>query len=303
MKKVLLSALLLLYNQILFAQTDTAATPLKKRLFEHNFQAGFTLNQSTFSDNWKGGGANSLAFGWFLNYNAKRKTENWDFNHDLQLQLGFQRTRDANDKELRRKNADRVFYDYKAGYIVNKHWNIFGSLNFLTQFTDGFDYKTLSVVDPNKDSLISKFFSPAYITTSVGAEYKPIDYIWMRLGIGTLRQTIVMDKSLSDAQLYGLEKPGDRLRNQFVLQYIFNFDKEIVKNVNLKTRYMVNYDYFKTGEPNAFVHIFNANFTLKATKYISTNFQVNMISDYDQDKDLQWSQILSLGMLVSLSAK
>jgi hypothetical protein len=303
MKKVLLSALLLLFNQILFAQTDTAAIPPKKRLYEHNFQAGFTLNQSTFSDNWKGGGANSLAFGWFLNYTAKRKTQNWDFNHDLQMQLGYQRNRDADNKEIRRKNADRLFYDYKAGYIVNKYWNIYGSVNFLSQFRDGFDYKTPSKLDASKDSLISKFLSPAYLTTSVGAEYKPLDYIWMRLGVGTLRQTIVMDKSLSNAQLYGLEKPGDNLRNQFVLQFIFNFDKEIVKNVNFKTRYMVNYDYFKSSEPNAFVHIFNANLTLKATKYISTNFQVNIINDFDQDVALQWSQILSLGMLVSLSSK
>jgi len=303
MKKDLLIILLLISNQILFAQTDTASITPKKRLYEHNFQAGFTLNQSSFSDNWKGGGANSLAYGWFLNYTAKRKTTNWDFNHDLQMQLGFQQNVGSDNKEIRRKNADRLFYDYKVGYIINKHWNIFASLNFLSQFRNGFDYKTPSALDAAKDSLISKFLSPAYITTSIGAEYKPLDYIWMRFGIGTLRQTIVRDQGLSNAQLYGLEKPGDHLRNQFVLQYIFNFDKDLVKNVNFKARYMVNYDYFKSGKPNAFVHIFNANLTLKATKYISTNFQVNIIKDYDQDKDIQWSQILSLGMLLSLSSK
>jgi hypothetical protein len=101
--------------------------------------------------------------------------------------------------------------------------------------------------------------------------------------------------------LYGLENPGDKIRNQFVLQYIVNFDKDLAKNVNFKTRYMVNYDYFKSGKPNAFVHIMNANLTLKATKYISTNFQVNIIKDYDQSKDIQWSQILTLGMVLTLS--
>ncbi|MDZ4666987.1 MAG: DUF3078 domain-containing protein [bacterium] len=302
MKKILLTVLFLAYIGIAIAQTDSADNNLKERLFKHNFQFGFTLNQSTFSDNWTGGGVSSFAFGWFVNYGVKHKTENWDFNSDLQMQLGFQDNKSENsNKTIRRKNADRLFYDLKAGYILNSKWNIFGSLNFLTQFREGFDYKTKSTVDNTLDSLISNFMAPAYITTSVGLEYKPLSYLWMRLGVGTLRQTIVLDPAISNAQLYGLEKAGDKLRNQFVLQYIVNFDKDLVKNVNFKTRYMVNYDYFKSDKPNAFVHILNANLTLKATKYISTNFQVNMIKDYDQSKDLQWAQILSLGMIVSLS--
>jgi hypothetical protein len=298
MKKIIHLFLLLLGSTaITFAQTDTATNVPKERKFKHSFQLGFTINQSTFSDNWKGGGVNSFAFGGFLNYGVKHKTENWDFNSDLQLQLGYQ----DNKGDVIRKNADRLFYDLKAGYILNSKWNVFGSLNFLSQFQDGYDSKNKSKVDETKDSLISKFMAPAYITTSVGLEYKPLSYLWMRLGVGTLRQTIVLDETISNAQLYGLENPGDKLRNQFVLQYIVNFDKDLAKNVNFKTRYMVNYDYFKSGEPNAFVHILNANLTLKATKYISTNFQVNMIKDYDQTEDIQWSQILTVGMVLSLS--
>jgi hypothetical protein len=288
----------------LFAQSDSTIITPKEKLFKHNFQAGFTLNQSTFSDNWKGGGISSFAYGFFLNFNSKYQNKNWDFNSDFQMQLGFQNNKSETGPEtVKRKNADRLFYDLKAGYILNSKWNVFGSVNFLTQFTNGFDYKLKSKMDPNLDSLISNFMAPAYITTSVGLEYKPLSYIWMRLGVGTLRQTIVLDPVISNAKLYGLENAGDKLRNQFVIQYIFNFDKELTKNVVFKTRYMVNYDYFKSGEPNAFVHILNANLTLKATKFLSTNFQLNMIKDYDQSEDLQWSQILSLGVVYTLSTK
>lgn len=296
MKKINLLILLSFFTKILFAQGDSTLVK-KPKLWKHNFEAGFNMNQSSFSDNWKGGGVNSFAFGWFVNYNVKYKNENWDFNSDLQMQLGFQDIKDQG----RRKNGDRLFYDLKAGYILNKHWNIFGSMNFLSQFIEGYDYKSKSILDGTKDSLISNFLSPGYLTTSFGMEYKPVSYIWMRFGIGTLRQTIVLDKNISNAQLYGLENPGDKLRNQFVLQYIFNFDKDLSKNVNLKTRYMLNFDYFKSGAPNAFVHILNTNLTLKATKYLSTNLQVNLINDYDQSKTSQWSQILSLGLVYSLS--
>lgn len=291
MKRIIPVLICFLQLSIAQAQTDSSAI-VKPRKFKHNFQAGFTLNQATFSENWKGGGTNSFAFGWFLNYLMKHHNEHWDFNSDLQMQLGFLQ----NNGETRRKNADRLFYDFKAGYVLNNHVNIFGSVNFLSQFINGYDYKI-----PNKDSLISNFFAPAYLTSSVGLEYKPVNYFWMRFGVGTLRQTFVLDKKISDAGLYGLTKPGDKIRNQFVLQYIASFDKDLVKNVNFKARYMVNYDYFKTGKPNAFVHIFNANLTLKATRYISTNFQLNLINDYDQDHGTQMSQILTLGMIYSLS--
>jgi hypothetical protein len=297
MKTEFLLNLFLLSFSICSAQTDSLLDAPKPIKFKHNFQTGISINQSTFSDNWKAGGVSSFAFGWFLNYTVKHKTPHWDFNSDLQLQLGYQ----ENKGDVRRKNADRIFYDLKAGYMLHKKLNVFGSINFLSQFTDGFDAKTKSKIEPSKDSLISKLFSPAYLTSSIGMEYKPLSYLWMRLGIGTLRQTIVLDKSISNAQLYGLEKPGDNIRNQFVLQCVVNFDKDLVQNINFKTRYMVNFDYFKSGDPSAFVHILNANLTLKATKYISTNFQINMIKDFDQDTDIQWSQILSLGMTYSLS--
>jgi hypothetical protein len=301
MKKLLITNLFVLTFSVAFAQGDSTSTP-KQRKVKHNFQAGFNLNQSTFSDNWTSGGFNSYAFGGFTNYVAKFKTKNWDFTSDLQIQLGFQEIQN----EGRRKNADRLFYDFKAGYMINKKWNFFASMNFLSQFIEGYDHKTKSALEPSKDSLISALFAPAYLTSSIGLEYKPLEYLWMRFGAGTLRQTIVLDERISNAGLYGLKKPGDKLRNQAVLQFIANFDKNLAQNVNLKLRYMSNFDYIKAteiggGMDNSIVHIFNANLTLKATKYISTNLQINVIKDPDQDKNTQFSQILSLGVVYSLS--
>jgi hypothetical protein len=228
-----------------------------------------------------------------LNHSGTHETPKWSFRSDLQLALGFF----ENQGEKARKNADRIFYDFKVGYRIGSKWNAFGSVNFLTQFLEGYDAKLKTVSDPTVDSLVSNLFAPAYLTSSFGMEYKPVSYLQMRFGVGTLRQTFVLDENISNAQLYGLEKPGDKLRNQAVLQYIINFDKELVKNVDLKWRYMVNFDYMNASKPNAFVHIFNANLTLKTTRYISTNFSLNLIKDYDQDKNIQFSQVLALGIL------
>ncbi len=293
MKKFLLSTLLLMFARICAAQIDTIVAPKWK----HDMQTGINVNQSSYSDNWKGGGVSSYALGWFFNHLAKYKTTQLDLNSDLQLQLGYLQLKG----ETQRKNADRIFYDFKLGYRLAEKWSAFGSINFLSQFKPGYDFKTKSIVDPNNDSLISNFFAPAYLTSSVGIEYKPFSYLWMRFGAGTLRQTFVLDKAISNAGLYGLKKPGDKIRNQMVLQYIINFDKDIAPNVNFKWRYMVNFDYLNMGQPNTFVHIFNANLILKATKYISTNVTINLIRDYDMDKEIQLAQTLSLGIMYSLS--
>src|SRR5205823_5439165 len=132
-------------------------------------------------------------------------------------------------------------------------------------------HKLKSLSDSTSDSLISNFMAPGYLTTSLGIEYRPVSYLWMRFGVGTLRQTLVLDKQISNAGLYGLKKPGDMLRNQLIFQYIINFDKEVVPNVNFKWRYTLNFDYFNASKPNAFVNMLFANLTLKTTKYISTN--------------------------------
>lgn len=278
-----------------FATAQEPAPPAALKPWKHQFQTGLNINQAEFSDNWKGGGVNSLAYGWFLNYLANYSSNKTTINSDLQLQLGYLQ----NKGQDTRKTADRIFYDIKIGYKIAPKWDVFGSLNLLSQFAQGFDYAKKDAA--GKDSLVSNIFAPAYITSSVGLEYKPISYLWMRFGVGTLRQTLVLDSRISDAGLYGLERKGDQLRNQAVLQYIANFDKDLAKNINLKARYSLNWDYFKAGKTNQFVHLFNANLTMKATKYISTNIQLNVINDYDMDKKTQWSQILSLGILYNIT--
>lgn len=293
MKKILLSTLLTMYALVCAAQIDSIIAPKWK----HDMQTGINLNQASYSDNWKGGGVSSYALGWFFNHLAKYKTTQLDLNSDLQLQLGYLQIKG----EVQRKNSDRIFYDFKLGYRLAEKWSAFGSVNFLSQFKPGYDFKTKSIVDANKDSLISNFLAPAYLTSSVGIEYKPLSYLWMRFGAGTLRQTLVLDKEISNAGLYGLKNPGDKIRNQLVFQYIINFDKDITPTVNFKWRYMVNFDYLNPGQPNTFVHIINANLILKATKYINTQVTINLIRDYDMDKDIQLAQTLSLGIMYSLN--
>jgi hypothetical protein len=72
-----------------------------------------------------------------------------------------------------------------------------------------------------------------------------------------------------------------------------------MKNINLKFRSATNWDYIKFDKVGAIVQRFDINFTMRVNKYINTNLQAVVLYDYDQDKDWQRSQILSLGILYS----
>src|SRR5579871_6068590 len=73
------------------------------------FRAGFNLNQSTFTSNWKGGGVNAIGFTAFLNYKANYKGEHNSWDNEIDFQYGM-----INNQGLGyRKTLDRIFLDTK----------------------------------------------------------------------------------------------------------------------------------------------------------------------------------------------
>ncbi len=310
MNKHLLSLLLTSAVSVsVMAQTETAPPPAAApaKPWNSELQAGVNLNQASYSDNWKSGGTNSVAVSVFLNGKANRKWDRAEWSNDLQLQYGNIQNK---GQELK-KNSDRIFFESKYSYRLHKHWNAFGSLNFMSQFADGYEYYF------NKDSLganigaeqsrrISGFLAPAYLTEALGFEYKPVEYFSAQFGVGALRQTFVTDQSLysipgnDSLVLYGVEK-GQNMRNQVVFQFVANFDKEIMKNIFLKARWMevVDYANFKGGQ--GVVSRLDASLTAKVNRFVNVNLTGVVLFDNDQDKDLQYSQVLSLGILYGIS--
>ena len=283
--------LILIFSYPLMAENSIQKDSLKV-FWKQNFATGIDLNQASFSGNWKGGGSNTFATGWYLNHNATINNSSWRLISDLSMQVGFLQ----NKTQSLRKSVDRIFYEFKAGYRISPKWDFYGSTNFQTQFFQGFEFDKKNKKGIPVDSLVSSIFAPAYLTTSLGLEYHPQKTFYTRVGIGSLRQTFVFDERISRAGLFGLERPGDNIRNQFVLQLLFNVEREIFENVNMKLRYSTLIDYFRFGLSNGMVHRVDANFTMKVNKYLSTNLQAVLFRDYDQDPNWQFSQVLSMGL-------
>jgi hypothetical protein len=271
--------------------TDAKADTLKN--WKRSFRSGLNLNQASFSDNWKGGGVNSIAIGASLNTKANYESKTISFNNELDLLYGILKNKDLST----RKTTDRIFFDSKLGLKLSPVWSAFVSVNFLSQFDLGYNY--YDSLGEERRKLISKFFSPAYLTSSIGFEYKPVTYFWMRFGLGTFRQTFVGDKFIyrNEPKNYGVPV-GQTVRHEAALQYIANFDKDIAKNLNLKTRFSAFANYKTIQAIDTRLDVILA---AKVNKYINVNVTATALYDQDMDYDIQYTQSLALGLIYNFS--
>jgi hypothetical protein len=256
---------------------------------------GANLNQGSFSSNWTGGGVNSIAVGLFFNALKEKKTGKNAWRNDFQSQYGIVR----NKGQESRKNADRIFFDTKYNRELTSKWSLFTNINFLSQFSSGYNYSadTDSVFFKRK---VSGLFSPAYVTEAIGIEFRPAPYFFIDFAPGALRQTIVLDKNLyvntPDQQNYGVPI-GKRVRTEAaLLQIVANFDKDIAKNINLKFRYQMFSGFAKPFNTD---NRLDAMFTAKVNKYVNVNLGAILVYDEDQSREIQFAQALSIGFLYS----
>lgn len=293
MKRVLIFTALFLgaLSPVLHAQVVPSTEP-DTLIWKKKLNFALNLNQAAFSSNWKAGGINAFGFNTLFNYLAsyKRGRNSWDSNIDLAY--GF-----VNNSGVGyRKTMDRLYLDTKYGYDLTHDWGLFAALNFLSQFSDGYQYDD----DGNNAQLISGGLAPAFITGSLGFEYHPVDYFKVRIAPFAPRITLVRDPArfvpAIGPEPYGVN-PDDNIRYEWLgLNLWAEFNKDIFKNVNLKWRYTMfaNYEEF---QGKRFDHRFDLDLIAKAGKYINIALGGILLYDYDQDSEAQLSQVFSIGFL------
>lgn len=246
---------------------------------------GINLNQSAFSSNWSNGGISSLAIGGNFDYKTEYNKAPFDYTGELLMQYGSV----ANRGQIARKTNDRLFLDNKIATQLSKTWFFFGSLTFESQFDRGYQYSSVPV-------LISRFMAPGYITESIGVEYKPNKFFDLRIGTGTARQTFVLDTTLYHnlKNNYGV-LPGHTFKNELAFQVVSTFDKDIMQNLRLSTRYAGFIPYGR-GWVNI-DHRLDATLIAKVNRLINVNVTGTVLYDHDTSKKPQATEGLALGII------
>jgi len=278
-----------------FAQevAEDAIPATDEKPWKTKLEIGLNFNQSFFTENWNAGGVSSFALGTLVKGNAHYTKGNLSWTNDLQLQYGIQK----NKGQSQRKLNDLIFVDSKVGYRFTEQLDLFGAVSFMSQFAEGYKFGTDSNGIETRTTL-SNFLSPGYLTEAVGIRYQPVPYFWARIGVLALRQTFVTDKNLYLAipENYGVPV-GKTIKNDVGFQLMADFDKNLAENLNLKLRYISFGEYADFSNTNQRVDLV---LTAKITKYINTNFTAVMLYDKNQDKAVQWSETLALGLLFIL---
>ncbi len=270
--------------QAQIVKPDTTSNWKKRFMFNASF------NQASFSSNWKAGGINSVGLNGALNYKANYAKDKITWDNEIDFLYGFVN----NSGQGFRKTLDRMFFDTKVGYKISDKWDLFTSLNFLSQFTEGYRYN-----DDDSQDLISDIFAPAFITSAWGLQYQPAPYFKVRIAPFAPRVTILSDNNgrfdaVDPVSPYGVLL-GETTRFEWLaFQATADFDKDIAKNLNLKWRYMLFANY-ETLEGKTIDHRLDLMLTAQVNKFISVGLGGILIYDFDQDDEVQLSQNFNFG--------
>lgn len=260
------------------------------------FKAGLNLNQASFSSNWKAGGVNSIGFTTLLNYKANYKNGKNSWDNEIDFLYGMVN----NAGQGYRKTLDRIYLDTKYARQLSERWGFASSVSFISQFAKGYRYDKSG--SDEVATLISDFLAPAFITTSLGFEYKPNKFFNMRISPVAPRLTIVKDiqrfASPANPTPYGVDSTKTTRFEFLAFQLVAEFNKEIAKNLNLRWRYLM-YANYETLELKTIDHRLDVNLTAKVNSFINVSVGSILLYDYDQDSGVQLSQLLNIGILYS----
>jgi hypothetical protein len=283
---------------VLFPETvvlnDASSLDLKVNYWRNLTSFGLNINQAAFSENWGAGGVNSLSLGGQFSYKTDYNKEDKNFASELILQYGT-----LNNKgQLARKTIDRIFLDNKVALKMSKSWYFFGSINFESQFDLGFTFSK-DALGNEKRTLLSKFMAPGYLTQSFGFEYKPVKHFFLRIGTGTARQTFVLDKDLylTNPKNFGVE-PGKTIRNELAFQLVSSYDKDIAKNINLKSRYSIFANYETLSRID---NRLDLTLTASVNRLINVSLAGIILYDDDMASKIQASQAMAFGLVYKLA--
>ncbi len=333
MKKTILSILLFGVSTSFYAQQNALVKETDK-MVDKSKKAGATADmlsdssywstkmlfgingsQSTFV-NWAAGGRNNLSMLGFLDGTATYRKKNIKWNTDLKLALGGVRFlgKSTEGTSNTQKTDDVIDLSTAIGYEFKEKWYYTAVGGFKTQMLNGYVY-------PNDSIRTSTFLAPGYLSAAMGIEYAPSTSFNMFISPLASKFTLVNDAVLANQGAYGVKAAsydglgnlitaGKKLRSEYGAYFRLRFQKELFKNVEMKSRLELFSNYIENPQ-NVDVNA-EVIFTFKVNKWLSSSLQWNFV--YDDDISItdskgrvgpraQFKSVLGLGVSFTLKNK
>ena len=284
MRKILLTAILVMASTLIFAQDEEPTEGWTK-----NGTFTFLFNQSAFSD-WVAGGENNIAGNIGLNYdfNYKKGTVTWD--NKLITSYGLTRSKNS---PFEKKTDDRFEFTSLYGKQSKGNWFYSAFLNFKTQFTTGYTYGK----DENGQEIRTEFtniMSPGYLSFGPGMLWKKSDNLKLNLAPATAKFVFV-DKefTLPNDAYFGVEE-GKSTRFELGFNASFYTKTNLMENVSMENILNLYSNYLE--DPQNMDLDYTMNIVMTINKYLSTNFIFQTIYDDNAFGGFQIREVLGLGI-------
>lgn len=256
--------------------------------WDQSWVASLNGSQAAYN-NWSQGGVSSISGTGSSVFTLYYKEGQFSYGFRTNLKYGQSNIKGQGV----RKTDDLISIRNRFNYAFREDGTLsgYGTINFRTQFDQGFEYAT---EDGQPDILISNFFAPAYLSEGVGIAYDPSPSFTFEGGLG-LKQTFVSDDDL--ATDYGLD-PGENFRSEGGLTTGINFEKEIFEDivyassVETFTNFLIPIDETDVFWANELIGQINS--------IVSASFQFELRYDNDFSSEIQLKQVLSAGVSVNL---
>lgn len=278
--------------------SSAPADPWKTEL-----DANLTLTQTSYSDNWAGGEAGSLA--WTVNSNflaQKQLNPKMLSKNTVKLAFGQLHNQDKETRDWSKpvKSTDLVDLESVLNLTLGGFVDPFVSGRIESQFYD------------NRDAELARYFNPAVFTEALGiakallAEEKDRGAWSVRLG-GGFRQFLDRD-ALDPVTTERTNLTSNDGGIEFVsdLKYSLSKDKlELASKLNVfkalfysesdKLEGLPNADYWKTPDVR-----WDNTLTANVTKYVMVSLYVQFLYDKEVDLGGRLKQTLAMGLTYKL---
>ena len=228
--------------------------------------ASFNFSQVSLT-NWAAGGRSSTSGIALFNVFGNYKKDNLIWENSLDMGYGLLKEL---DNEVIKSN-DKIDLNSKFGVKKTEKLYLSTLFNFKTQFAPGYKY-------PNTTDAISRFMAPAYMTLSVGVDYKPNKLWSFVVSPLTGKMTIVSDTGLSEAGAFGVD-PGKKVRMEVGSFVKVELKTGVMKNVSLHSKLDLFSNYLNNPE-NIDVN-WDLLVNMKINDFLSANLITNLIYDDD----------------------
>lgn len=269
----------------------------------YDASARLNFSQAAYKDWEEGAGNNSLALTANVGGSAARRGERWIQAHELRLAFGLI---NQEGQEVR-KAEDQIIWNSSVRYEGNGFFRVFNptlAADLRTQFAKGFDYTSnpfegevpsddpRTELDPPVQT--SAFFSPAFITQSLGLTYEPLRGFTMRLGAAS-KQTVVAERDFRVLYGVGANKTA---RLEAGTEFASSFDRQLTENIRYRSQLNVFFSFNQTDDPPD--ARWDNTIDLQVNNWLSTNLQFVALFDRDISQAIQLKETISVGVSFTL---